>query len=94
MDERQGDASEVTVVIDGLSYRVARGVRPAISIRAIPHPPIPPNRDLWLEVPDASDRPLTDQESVELTEGVHFFTAPQTIMAGGILRAVRAHKLE
>ena len=82
MDEGKREASEVTVVIDGLSYRVRGGVMQASHIRAIPHPPIGPDRDIWLEVPDGSDRFLADQESVDLNEGVHFFTAPQMIMAG------------
>ena len=82
MDERQHDVSQVTVVIDGLPYRVHGGVLAAVRIRSLPHPPIGPERDLWLEVQGGSDRFLVDQETVELTEGLRFFTAPQRIMAG------------
>lgn len=85
MGEQAPNKSEVNVVIDGLPYRVHAGVIRAAQLRAIPHPPIGHERDLWLEVPDGTDRFLSDDEQIALGDGMHLFTAPQTITAGGII---------
>ncbi len=89
MGEHEGDRPEVSVVIDGLSYRVAAGVITGAQVRSIPHPTIGSDRDIWLEVPDGSDRFVTEDEKVELSDGIRFLTAPQRIMAGGILSTWR-----
>jgi hypothetical protein len=71
----------VTIVIDGLAYEVPNNAITVRDIRALPHPPIDPDRDVWLEG-DGSDRYLLDDEVVEPTPGLRIFTAPRTIMAG------------
>jgi hypothetical protein len=80
----------VTVVIDNLPYRVTGGEMTAAQLRALPHPPIGRDRDIWLAQPNGGDRFLTDTETVELTDGMRLFTAPRAITAGAILVDVGA----
>jgi hypothetical protein len=84
MGDQVPNQAEVTVVIDQLPYRVHAAVISAANIRAIPHPPIGPGRDLWL-VRDDMDRFLSDEDEIQLVDGMQFFTAPQTITAGAII---------
>jgi hypothetical protein len=90
MDDPKGLAREITITIDGLTYRCRASVVTATGVRRIPHPPIEGERDLWLEVPDGSDRFLADDEEVVLKEGLRFFTAPRSILAGASYHGVES----
>lgn len=82
-DEQGGPEHEhgVAIVIDGLAYEVEPRPLEVRAIRALTHPPIPADRDVWLEGGD-SDRYLLDNEVVEPAPGLRIFTAPRTIVAG------------
>jgi hypothetical protein len=73
---------DIAISIDGLAYRLPRSEITAVQIRLIPNPPIGPDRDLWLEVPEGHDRLLVGNEQVALTDGMRLFTAPRSIQAG------------
>lgn len=52
-------------------------------LRNLPHPPVPSNRDLWLEVPGPADDILIRPElTYEVKAGSHYYTAPSTINPG------------
>jgi hypothetical protein len=69
--------------IDRLPYRVKVGAYTGAQIRAFAHPPIGPERELWLLVPGAFDRPIDDDDSVEIDRsGLRFFTNPRVINDG------------
>ena len=51
----------------------AAAVTPA-EIRRIARPPIPDDKQLWLDVVDAPDQPLSEGEIVELENGLRFFS--------------------
>jgi hypothetical protein len=64
----------VTIHINGKPYQHgAAAVTPA-EIRRIARPPIPDNKQLWLDVVDAPDQLLSEGEIVELENGLHFFS--------------------
>jgi hypothetical protein len=76
------ETTEVMLTVDGLVYRAPAGVITGAELRAIPHPPIPPDRDLWLDLVDAPDQLVLDNVSVAVEEGLRLFTTPRTIMMG------------
>lgn len=78
----EDEAREVTITIDRLAYTVEARAMLGCDIRAIPHPPIPPDRDLWLNVPSGPDRLVNDNEPVEMEDGFRLFTTPRSITAG------------
>ena len=75
----------VTVFIDGASWTVTAGLVPVARVRTISHPPIGPERDLWLALEGEGDLLLSDGETVELSDGCRFFTAPRTVLAGHVI---------
>lgn len=64
----------LTLVIDGASYQHPRGTVTADQIRKIPPTPIDPSRQIWLDVDDALDQVLAEGQSLELVDGMHFFS--------------------
>ena len=83
VDDQGGpeDQRGVAIMIDGLAYEVDPEPLAVRAIRELTHPPIPADRDVWLEGDD-SDRYLLDDDVVEPAPGVRLFTAPRTIVAG------------
>lgn len=52
-------------------------------LRNLPHPPVPADRDLWLEVPGPGDDVLIRPEiTYTVKRGSHYYTAPSTINPG------------
>ena len=54
-------------------------------LRGLPPTPIPPERDLFQVVPGHTDRQIKDDDTVEVHDGIRFFTAPNTINPGAQL---------
>lgn len=76
------ESEEVTIWIDGLTYRVVPTILTANQIRSISHPPIGRDRDLWLARNEGADELLMDDDRVAVEDGLRLFTAPRTITAG------------
>lgn len=57
-------------------------------LRHLPPTPIPPERDLFLVVPGHPDRKIKDDDTVEVHDGLRFFTAPNTINPGAVVAAL------
>ena len=76
------EPNEVTISIDGLTYRLTSSVLTAGQIRLLPHPPIEHDRDLWLVKAEEPDELLADEDQVALEDGLRLFTAPRSITAG------------
>lgn len=72
----------VVVHIDRTRYEAPSQQLTGGGIRHLPSPPVADDRDLWLEVPGGADRPVADDDVVDLKNGMHFFTAPRTINPG------------
>lgn len=69
----------IEIFIDGDAYQVHARHVTAAELRRLPQPPIPAERQLWLDIPDAPDRPLADGKSIDLMPGMRFFSEPQSI---------------
>lgn len=72
----------VPLFIDDVKYELAEGSNVAgAQLRALV--PVPPDRDLWLEVPGPKDDVLVKADVVyEVKPGSHYYTAPSTINPG------------
>ncbi len=68
--------------IDRTEYEWAEEKINGAQLRRLPQPPIPPDRDLFLVVPGHSDREIKDDDTIEVKDGLRFFTAPHTINPG------------
>ena len=74
---------KVTIHIDKQRYKVDEERITAEALRAIPQPPVGPDRDLYLETQGPGDDVLIEPGStIVLEEGMRFFTAPSTITPG------------
>jgi len=73
---------EITITIDRHDWQVFDRKMTGASLRTVPTPDIAPDRDLWLDVPDARDRKIQDEDVVALVDRMRFFTAPGRINPG------------
>lgn len=74
---------KVTIKIDKETFHVDKEQMTGAELRQLPNPPIGPDRDLFLIKPGpAEDERIADDQTVELKNGMHFFTAPSTINPG------------
>jgi hypothetical protein len=71
---------EITVHIDKQTYKVDEESLNGAQIRELAE--IGDSYDLWQEVPGGQDKVIADSESVELKNGMHFFSVPKTINPG------------
>lgn len=65
-------ARQITIYIDGNAYDVTPGRHTGAQIRQLLTPPA---TDLWLDVDDAQDRPVTADAVIALTDQMSFFTS-------------------
>ena len=72
----------LSITIDRTGYEVYERKMTGAQLRAVPSPDVAPDRDLWLDVPDARDRKVQDEDVVTLTDKMRFFTAPGRINPG------------
>lgn len=71
------------IEIDHDRFTVEGPTATGAELRALPKPPVGPDRDLWLEVPGPEPDQLIEPDTVlELRDGMHFFTAPSHITPG------------
>lgn len=72
----------ITIHVDKKEYKVEGASLTGAALRALPASAIGAEYDLLLEVPSGEDRTIADDESVELKNGMHFFSAPRNITPG------------
>ncbi|MCY3971012.1 MAG: multiubiquitin domain-containing protein [Acidobacteria bacterium] len=71
-----------TIQIDRTKYEWSEEKISGAQLRSLPEPPIPRERDIFLVVPGHPDRKIKDDDTVEVKDGLRFFTAPNTINPG------------
>ena len=76
------DDKTYTIKIDRTEYVVKENHLKGFDLRRIPSPPIPPERDLFQIIPGHPDKKIQDDDEILITEGLRFFTAPNTINPG------------
>lgn len=82
IEQSHSTAISITIHIDKHEYVVHSQVMTGEQLRSVPHPPIAADRDLWLEVPGGTDVEIKLNQSYDVKDGMHFFTAPSTINPG------------
>ncbi len=70
------------IQIDRKVYKVELKHMTGSQLRALPSPPIGPDRDLFEVVPGGTDRKIGGEEVVEIRNGLRFFSAPTQINPG------------
>jgi hypothetical protein len=73
---------EITVHIDRKPYKTDQQSLTGEQLRQLAQPPIGADYDLYLEVPGGEDELIDDQQSVELKDGIHFFSSQKHITPG------------
>ena len=70
------------IQIDRVQYKLTENRLTGADLRRIPETPIPPERDLFEIIPGHPDRKVEDDDRILITDGLRFFTAPNTINPG------------
>ena len=70
------------IQIDRTHFTVTSEHMTGMQLRNVPTPPIGADRDLFEVVPGGSDRKISDDQVVEIRNGIRFFTAPTQINPG------------
>lgn len=77
------DHRVIPIFVDGVKYDAPSHEMTGAELRNLPKPPVPPERDLWLEVPGPKDDLLIRPEvRYDIKSGSHYYTAPSTINPG------------
>ncbi|MDR6143347.1 hypothetical protein QE375_002901 [Microbacterium foliorum] len=63
-----------TVFLDKVAYRVRSAVISEADLRALPSPPLGPDRGIWKDIVDDVDDPLAPGELVRVADGDRFFS--------------------
>lgn len=84
MSDNQSDKKPHTfkIKIDRDHFDITQEVMTGAELRALPAPPIGPELDLFEVVPGGTDRKLANTDTVEIKNGMRFFTAPAQINPG------------
>ena len=80
--DKPEDDKSYTIKIDRTEYVVKENRLTGADLRRIPTPPIPPDRDLFEIIPRLPDKKIEDDDRILITDGLRFFTAPNTINPG------------
>ena len=81
-DKDSPDHKVFTIRIDRTQYEWSGEKINGAQLRRLPQTPIPPERDLFQVIPGHPDRKIKDDDTVEVHDGLRFFTAPGTINPG------------
>ena len=83
--DKPEDDKSYTIQIDRTQYVLNENRLTGAGLREIPKPPIPPDRDIFQIIPGRPDRKIKDDDRILITDGLRFFTAPNTINPGADL---------
>jgi hypothetical protein len=73
-------AHEITIYIDAEPYKVPPGETAVRTLRELREPPVPHGKEIWLDIEDAQDRLLDDAGTIDLRDGMRFFTEIEGIV--------------
>lgn len=71
--------SKITIYIDAKPHKIAPGATFVSALRALTQPPVPAGKDIWLDIDEAQDELLADTASIDLVDGLRFFTEFEAI---------------
>jgi len=72
--QAEARAKKITIHIDEHPYKVSAGPTPVAVLRALVVPPVPMEKDLWLDIDDEQDQELDPEGTITVVEGMRFFT--------------------
>ena len=72
------------IQIDRVTYQVSQTRMTGADLRRVPAPPIPADRDLFEIIPGRPDRKVEEDDRILISDGLRFFTAPNTINPGSV----------
>ncbi len=81
-DKDKVDHKVFIIQIDRAKYEWIDEKIDGAQLRCLPKPPIPRERDLFQVVPGHPDLKIKDDDTVQVHDGLRFFTAPSTINPG------------
>jgi hypothetical protein len=74
---------KINIFIDRVKFETHTSSMTGAELRALPTPPVGTDRDLFLDLQGpGDDAKIGDTETVQLKNGMHFYTAPKTINPG------------
>ena len=80
--DKPEDDKSYSIKIDRTEYVLNENRLTGADLRKIPKSPIPPDRDLFQIIPGRPDKKIEDEDKILITDGLRFFTAPNTINPG------------
>ncbi len=80
--DKPDDDKVFDIQIDRVTYQVMDIRMTGADLRNVPEPPIPPDRDLFEIIPGHPDRKVENDDRILISDGLRFFTAPNTINPG------------
>ena len=83
-DKDKPEDKAFTIRIDRTEYSWQEEKISGAQLRNLPPTPIPADRDLFQVIPGHPDRKIKDDDTVEVHDGLRFFTAPGTINPGAM----------
>ncbi len=91
MEDKKHSEIHFEIQIDRNHYKVTEKQMTGTQLRAIPAPPIGSDRDLFEVVPGGTDKKIGDTETVEMRNGLRFFSAPAKINPGSLKKKRNSH---
>jgi hypothetical protein len=82
--EKPDPEKNFDIQIDRVTYQISETRMTGADLRRVPEPPIPADRDLFEIIPGRPDRKVEDDDRILISDGLRFFTAPNTINPGSI----------
>ena len=83
--DKPDDDKVFNIQIDRVTYQVMDTRMTGIDLRHVPDPPIPADRDLFEIIPGHPDHKVENDDRILISDGLRFFTAPNTINPGSNL---------
>lgn len=71
-----------SIHVDNKLFKVGQATITGAELRALPQPPIGPDRELIQVVPGGLDIVINDGDVIELREGEHFVSTPRNVTPG------------
>jgi len=72
--DAQSASKKITIYIDAEPHKVSSGETTVAALRQLRQPPAPAGNEIWLDIEDAQDQILDDAGTIDLADGLRFFT--------------------